>query len=140
MSSQVIFHTQHNINCTKIFNQFIKGDKYIKYYNKYLIPYRCNHINHPYRMIYGNFVYPISNTLKNNILSKGATFNYSYIKGKEYITEFNPSTLGDYNIFCQTFLYPNGIEACEYTLQPKSILFFSIDKAIAEHLIQNQLL
>jgi hypothetical protein len=91
-------------------------------------------------MIYGNFVYPISNTLKNNILSKGATFNYSYIKGKEYITEFNPSTLGDYNIFCQTFLYPNGIEACEYTLQPKSILFFSIDKAIAEPLIQNQLL
>jgi hypothetical protein len=140
MSSPIIFHTQHSINCTKIFNQFIKGDKYIKYYNKYLIPYRCNHINHPYRMIYGNFVYPMYNTLKKSILSKGTTFNYSYIKGNEFITEFNPTTLRDYNIFSQTFLYPNGIEVCEHTLQPKSILFFSIDKAIAEPLIQNQLL
>ena len=140
MSSPIIFHTQHNINCAKIINQFMKGDKYIKCYNKYLIPYQCNHINRPYRIIYGNFVYPMWNTLERTILSKGTTFNYSYIKGKDFITEVNPSTLGDYNIFTHTFLYANGIEACEHTLQPNSILLFSIDKAIAEPLIQNQLL
>lgn len=145
MSSPIIFHTQYNINCAKIINQFIKGDKYIKCYNKYLIPYQCNYINYPYRIIYGNFVYPMWNTLERKILSKGATFNYSYIKGKDFITEVNPSTLGDYNIFTyniftNSFMYVNGIEAYEHTLQPNSILLFSINKSIAEPLIQNQLL
>ena len=46
------------------------------------------------------------NTLKRSILSKGTTFNYSYIKGKEFITEFNPTTLRDYNI--------SNISVCEW--------------------------
>ena len=140
MSSQVIFHTQHNINCAKIVNQFIKGDKYIKCYNKYLIPYHCKQINQPNRMIYGKFVYPMWNTLERTILSRGALFNYSYMKGKDFVIEFNPSTFRDYHIFGQTFVYANGIKACEHTLQPNSILFFSIDKAVAEPLIRQQLL
>ena len=140
MSPQVFFHTQHNINCAKIINQFIKGDKHIKYYNKYLIPYHCKEINHPNRMIYGKFVYPMWNTLERTILTRGAVFNHSYIKGKDFSIEFIPSTFRDYHIFGQTFVYANGIKACEHTLQSNSILFFSIDKAIAEPLIKGHLL
>lgn len=140
MASQVIFHTQNNINCNKIINQLIKGDKYVKHYNKYLIPYYCKQINHPNRVIYGNFVYPMWNTLERTILSRGAIFNYSYIKGKDYVIECNPSTFRDYHIFGETFVYPNGVKACEHTLLPNSMLLFSIDKDIALPLIQNQLL
>ena len=140
MSSQVIFHTTKQINCNKIVNQFIKGDKYIKCYNKYLIPYHCKGINHPNRMVYGNFIYPMWNTLERTILARGAIFNYSYIKGKDFAIEFNPNTLRDYHIFGQTFVYANGIKACEHTLQSNSILLFSLDKAVAEPLIRNQML
>ena len=140
MSPQIIFHTQHNINCAKIINQFVKGDKYIKYYNKYLIPYHCRQINQPNRMIYGNFVYPMWNTLERTILARGAIFDYSYIKGKDFVVEVNPSTLRDYHIFGQTFVYANGIKVCEQTIQPNSILFFSLDKTVAEPLIKSQLL
>lgn len=140
MSSQVIFHTQRSINCAKIVNQFIKGEKYIKCYNKYLIPYHCREINQSNRMIYGKFVYPMWNTLERTILARGAIFSHSYMKGKDYVLEFNPTTFRDYHIFGQTFVYANGIKACEHTIQPNSILFFSIDKAIAEPLINHQLL
>jgi hypothetical protein len=140
MASQVIFHTQNNINCNKIINQLIKGEKYVKHYNKYLIPYHCTQINHPNRVIYGKFVYPMWNTLERTILSRGAIFNYSYIKGKDYVIECNPSTFRDYHIFGETFVYANGVKACEHTLLPNSMLLFSIDKDVALPLIQNQLL
>ena len=80
------------------------------------------------------------NTLERTILARGAIFSHSYMKGKDYVLEFNPTTFRDYHIFGQTFVYANGIKACEHTIQPNSILFFSIDKAIAEPLINHQLL
>jgi hypothetical protein len=140
MSTNVFFHTQHNIRCSKIIDQFIKGDKYIKYYNKYLIPYYCRDVNQENRMIYGKFVYPMWNTLERTILSRGAVFSHSYIKGKDFVIEFNPSVYKDYHIFGQTFVYANGIKAHESTLKPNTVLFFSLDKAVAEPLIKTQLI
>ena len=140
MSSPILFHTSHSIKCSKIMNQFMKGEKYIKCYNKYLIPYHCAKINHENRMIFGRFIYPIWNTLERTILARGTVFNYSYIKGKDYTIEINPSIFKDYHIFGQTFVYANGIKVCEHTLQENSILLFPIDKVIAEPLIKNHLL
>ena len=140
MNPPVILHTQHNINCAKIIHKFINGDKYIKYYNKYLIPYHCQQVNHLNHMIYGKFVYPMCNTLENTLLTKGACFNYSYMKGKDFIIEFNPSIVNEYHIFTQNCRYPNGIKVYTRTLLSNSILLFSIDKATADPLIQSQLL
>ena len=140
MNSPIIFHTQHNINCTKIINQFNKRDKYIKYYNKYLIPYHCKQIDHQKHMIYGKFVYPMWNTLERYLLTRNTIFNYSYMNGKDFIIEINPSIVKKYHIFGHKSIYINGIKANEHTLRSNSILLFSIDIAIAEPLIQNQLL
>ena len=140
MSSQVIFHTSKQINCAKIINQFIKGDKYVKCYNQYLIPYHCHNINPENRMIFGRFLNPMWNTLERALLSRGTVFNHSYIKRNDFTIEINPNTFRDYHIFGQTFVYANGIKAYEHTLNTNSILLFPIDKTIAEPLIANYLL
>lgn len=141
MSSPILFHTSHSIKCSKIINQIIKGEKYIQYYNQYLIPYHCHTINQENRMIFGRFIHPLfRNTLERTILARGTVFSHSYIKGNEFIFEVNPSTFKEYHIFGQTFIYANGIQVCEHTLKPNSILLFPIDKTIAEPLIINQLL
>jgi hypothetical protein len=91
-------------------------------------------------MIFGRFIYPMWNTLERVILARGAIFNHSYIKGNDFTIEFNPTTFRDYHIFGQTFVYANGIKACEHTLLENSILFFAVDKSIAEPLIKSELL
>jgi hypothetical protein len=140
MNSAIYFHTQHNINCAKIINKIIKGDKYIKYYNKFLIPYQCKIIDQQHNTIIGNFLYPMWNVLERSVLSSGPSFDYSYIKGNNYMIGINTSKLTKYNILGQSLVYGNELKAYKQTLFPNSILFFSIEKEIAEPLIKNGLL
>jgi hypothetical protein len=140
MTSQIVIHSQNSINCKKIISQLLKGNQYIKYYNNYLIPYTCLDINHQNRIINGKFINPIWNVIERRILTGGGNFNYSYVKGKDFTLEFEPNKLRDYHIFGRTYVYANAIEISDTLLRPNTILLFSLDKNIAEPLIQNKLI
>lgn len=139
-SPQIIFQSQQRINCSRVLQQYLKGERHFKHYNSYLIPYSCSNIDYDNRMIMGNFIYPMWNTLERTILTKGDKFEYSYIKGKDFTIELNPSSFKKYHIFGRTFVYPNAVEISETVLKPNTILLFSIPKIVADPLIQNKLM
>ena len=140
MKSLSIIHSCHQINPSKILSHLVKGEKYFKHYNTYLIPYQCQDINYNNRLIMGNFIYPMWNTLERAILSNNTDFSYNYLKGNDFTIEYVPSKLGDYHIFGNRCIYPNRIRANSNTLQPNSMLLFPIPKELAIHLIENKLL
>jgi hypothetical protein len=136
----MIIHSQHKINCTKIINHFNNGGRYFKHYNKFLIPYYCRDVNHTNRIIDGRFNTPMWNILERYLLSEGNTFEYSYLKGTNFVIEMTPTTFQNYHILGQKRIYVDGVYACGHTLLPNSLFLFSLDKRIAEPLIDRQLL
>lgn len=140
MKSLSIIHSHHQINPSKLLSQLVKGEKYFKHYNHYLIPYQCQDINHNNRLIMGNFMYPMWNTLERAILSQCSDFNFNYLKGNDFTIEYMPSRLTDYHIFGRRNVFPNRIRVYSNTLQSNSILLFPIPKEIAVPLIENKLL
>jgi hypothetical protein len=140
MSPLNIIHSNQQINISKYIDYLLKGEKYFKYYNHYLIPYQCQSVNHNNRLIIGNFVYPMWNTIEKAILSHNIDFKYNYVRGKDFTIEYNPRRLNDYHISGKMNIFPNKIRAYSNTLQPNSILLFPIHKKIAQPLIDNQLL
>jgi hypothetical protein len=140
MSGNILLHTQHKINCAKFVKHFMQGGKYIRQYNYYLLPYQCTGISIPNRMIDGHFINPVWHTLERSMLSRGTTFKYTYMKGGDFIMEIEPSKFKEYHIFGKTYVYPNGIKACPSTLQPNSVLLFSVPCSVADPLIQHQLM
>jgi hypothetical protein len=138
--TQIFFHTPYTINCGRIISQFIKGEKHLKYYNNYLVPYHCSHINHEKQVILGNFVHPMWGTAARNVLNKTEKFNHSYVKGSDFTLEFNPSAFKQYNILNQSNLHLYPIQVSDILLKPNSILLFSIHKDVAEPLIKNKLM
>lgn len=133
-------HTPYSINCAKFVSQFIKGERYLKYRNNYLLPYTCYHINHDNKIIFGNFIYPMWNTIERNILNKNEQFNHSYIKGADFVLEFHPPSLKTYSILNSSSLQFHSIQISDILLKQNSILLFSIDKDIAEPLIRHKLM
>jgi hypothetical protein len=140
MNSLSILHCQHQINHSKFINHFIKGEKYFKHFNHYLIPYHCKDVNHNNCLIIGNFINPMWAPVERAMLTNANEFNYNYIKGKDFTIEYTPRKLTNYHIFGERRVYPNSILAYKNTLQPDSILLFPIHKDIAQPLINNQLL
>ena len=140
MSANLFIHSPYSINCNKFLNQFVQRNRHYKHYKSFLIPYFCKEINHNSCIISGNFVWPMWNTLERTILSKGAVFSHSYISGKDYLIEYHPEELNKYQIYGLTSISNNYIYANKVTLQPRSILLFPIDCAVAKPLIENHLL
>lgn len=141
MSTNLIIHTQHHINCLKFLNHFTKiGGNHFKNNKNILVPYFCKEVNHTNHIIIGNFIWPMWNTLERTILSRGAKFNYTYITGKDFIIEHKPSEFNNYHIFDRRTIYTNTIQIYENTLLPNSILLFSIPSNVAKPLIEDNLL
>lgn len=138
--SQIFLHSSKSISCGKIVSQFIKGEKYIKSKNTYLIPYHCSYINQEKQVILGNFIYPMWNTLERNILVQGTQFKYSYVKGIDFMLEFNSTTQKNYKILSQNNLQFYSVQISDILLKPNSILLFSIDKKVGDTLIENKLM
>ena len=135
-----VFHSNNMIKCHKVLTALTDGIQYIKYHNMYYIPFKCLSVNHNTRMINGNFLYPAWNVLHRNILSNGTQFNYSYVKGKDIVFEFQPSSFTDYHIYCNNRIYPNSIRATPLLLCNTSYLLFNIDTDIGEPLICRELI
>jgi hypothetical protein len=138
--SLVIFHTQHSINCANIIRQFAKGEKYLSHKNLYLLPYHCKDVNHQQRLIVGGFINPLWNSLERTILTKSNNFDYTYIRGHNFLFEYDSDSKKKYHIFGDKHVYANAIQLDDNFLGSSSILLFPIQKDIAEPLISHKLL
>lgn len=140
MQANLLIHSPHSINCNKFINQFVQQNKHYKHYKSFLIPYFCREVNHNSRIITGNFVWPVWNTLERTILSKPTKFSHSYITGKDFLIEYTPEELSKYQFYGLNSLSNNSIYASQVTLKPMSILLFPISSEVAKPLIENNLL
>lgn len=140
MQPNLFIHSPHSINCNKFLNQFVQRNRHYKHYKSFLIPYFCREVNHNSRIISGNFVWPIWNTLERTILSKRTKFSHSYITGKDFLIEYRPEELYAYQFYGLNSLSNSCIYASQVTLNSQSILLFPIDCEVAKPLIENNLL
>ena len=140
MSINLIIHSPININCSKFVSSFIRGNRYFKCYNTYLIPYHCKNIDYNNKIISGNYIYPIWNTIGRTMITTGAKFNYSYLKGNNYTIEYDSDNLDTYHIFRENHIYTNAITIYEKVLKPNNILLFPIHKEVADRLIYSGLM
>lgn len=130
----IIFHIPNPINCNKY---IVKSKHFYKHNNTYLIPYICNYVNHTHKILDGNFVYPMWNTLQRSILTRDTSFSYSYISRNDILIEFTSTTLTSYRVLNNPF---SSINICKETLYPNSMFLFPINRDVAETLIENGLL
>ena len=140
MTLGLVFHSNTVINCHKVISALSQGHNYVKYHNTYYIPFKCLSINHNNRIINGKFAYPAWNVFHRSILSNGVQFNYSYVRGKDIIFEFQPSSFKNYHIYCNNRIYVNSIRAAPLLLCNMSYLLFNIDTVVAEPLICRELI
>ena len=152
MLSKLILHSPVSFNYAKFLNFHINGGKYFQYHNSYLIPFQCKDINCDERLIIGNFVYPLRNTLEKLILYKGVHLNYTYMLGDKFTVENRPATLRCYNILHENMnkeyeqqmmykkvsVYPNNVYIFDTFLKPDTILLFPVHKDITDILEQTK--
>jgi hypothetical protein len=115
-------------------------NNHFKNYKHILVPYFCKDINHSNRIIFGNFIWPMWNTIERTILLNGAQFNHTYITGKDFTIEYKPTELKNYHISNKTELYYNKVLISDAALRPNSILLFQIPSDAAKPFIENNLL
>ena len=147
MISKLILHSPIPFNYAKFLNFHMNGRKYFQHQHNYLIPYHCKDVNYGERLIIGDFVYPLSNTLEKLILYKGAHFTYTYMMGDKFTLENRPTTLRCYNILHENMnkdnnnaaykkvsIYPNTIFLFDNLLKQNTILLFPVHTYITDRL------
>jgi len=139
-SGQLIIHAQKSINSQRVLTKIISGQRHIKYYNSFLIPFQCNKIDNKTKIIDGDFLYPILNVLHRAILTKNNNFNYSSIRVSNYMFEYHTHDLMNYHIYSNYRIYPNYISLNTTLLSDNSLLLFNIDGFSAKTLIEYNLM
>jgi len=139
-SGQLIIHAQKSINSQRVLTKIISGQRHIKYYNSFLIPFQCNKIDNKTKIIDGDFLYPIWNVLHRAILTNNNNFNYSYVRGSNYVFEYHTCDLTNYHIYSNYRIYPNSVALNNSILSDNSLLLFNLNVKIAKSLIEHNLM
>ncbi len=140
MTSSLLIHAQHSINCVKLVDFYKGGGKLYKHYNSYLIPYLCSGFNHEHRIILGHFLLPMWHTLERTMLSRGGDFSHSYLTSDIFHLEYRPRELKEYNFLGTSSVSSKPILISDMFLKPQSILLFPIHRDVAKPLIEHKLL